>query len=307
MAAEQIPAGSIVVGIDGSSWADEAFAWAVEQAALEQRSLTVVHCVEPVGYPSVGTMGAATGLDYGMFLDQSMKAARALLNNATERALQDHPQLAVHQVLSHADPRNCLLDLSEAAAMIVVGSRGRGPVASLLLGSVSVSLSKHAACPIVVHRPHRADTPRYGILVGVDGTERSVPAIDFAYRMASIRGMPLTVLHCYWDVTQTAHVETTSQPDTTSERALVSESLAGMQERFPEVKVEVRLTVGFADKHLITASGNYDLLVIGHHPIPALNDIFYGSVAPTVIEHAHGTVAVVPSSVVVASAGEVAM
>ena len=83
--------------------------------------------------------------------------------------------------------------------MIVVGSRGRGPVTSLLLGSVSVAVSKHASCPVVVQRPTPTDTTRHGILVGVDGTESSLPAIEFAYRMASSRELSLTVLHCYWD------------------------------------------------------------------------------------------------------------
>ena len=298
MDSAHVPAGSIVVGVDGSPSSDQAFVWAVGQAALEQRPLTIVHAADPMRYAGAGFIAPASGIDYALMLDESRAAARALLTSSTAQALEGHPGLVVHEVLSASDPRSTLLDLGRTAAMIVVGSRGRGPVASLLLGSVSVSVSKHASCPVVVHRPTTADTPRYGVLVGVDGTETSLPAIEFAYRMSSWRGLPLTVLHSYLEPVLVAPLHSRpGTPETGAERALVAESLAGMQEKFPEVQVQVRLTRGFADQQLITASHNYDLLVIGHRPLAPLDDILHRSVAPTVVEHAHGPVVVVPSSV----------
>ena len=298
MDSAHVPPGSIVVGIDGSPSSDQAFSWAVEQAALEQRPLTIVHTQEPMGFAGAGFMVPASGIDYAQLMDESRAAAKALLISATARAHDLHPQLAVHQMLSHSDPRSTLLALGQAASMIVVGSRGRGPVASLLLGSVSVSVSKHATCPVVVHRPTPSDRTRHGILVGVDGTRSSLPAIEFAYRMASWRSLPLTVLHCYWDPNLVAPLQAgVAKSDNSAEQALVAESLAGMQEKFPEVQVQVRLTRGFADQHLINASCNYDLLVIGHQPLPRLDDVVHQSVAPTVVEHAHGPVAVVSTAV----------
>jgi nucleotide-binding universal stress UspA family protein len=295
MDSAQVPAGTIVVGIDGSPSSDEAFAWAVDQAALEQRPLTIVHTAEPMSVAGGGFMVPAVGIDYAVLMEESRAAARELLSSSTAQALASHPGLVVHEVLTDSDTRSTLLDLGRAAAMIVVGSRGRGPVASLLLGSISVSVSKHASCPVVVHRPTSTDNPRYGVLVGVDGTETSLPAIDFAYRMASWRRLPLTVLHSYLDPSLVAPRQTEpGTPEASSEQALVAESLAGMQEKFPDVQVQVRLSRGFADQHLILASRSYDLLVIGHHPLTALEDIVHRSVAPTVVEHAHGPVVVVP-------------
>jgi len=293
MDSARVPAGSIVVGIDGSPASDAALSWAVEQAALEHRPLTIVHSAEPLGFVGAKFLVPASGIDYAQLLQESRAAAEALLTSSTTRAHDRYPQLVVHQVLSHVDPRSALLDLGHAAAMIVVGSRGRGPVASLLLGSVSVSVSKHAACPVVVHRPISGDHPRHGILVGVDGTGSSRPAIEFAYRMASRRALPLTVLHCSWDPALVAPLRKgVLTSDDSAEQALVAESIAGMQERFPEVQVEVRLTRGFADQHLVKASHDYDLVVVGHQPLPMLDDIVHQSVAPTVVEHAHGPVAV---------------
>jgi nucleotide-binding universal stress UspA family protein len=294
----QVPAGSIVVGIDGSPSSDLAFSWAFEQAALEQRPLTIVHTQEPLGFPGAGFMVPASGIDCAQLMGEANLAARALLSNSTAQAHENHPQLVVHQVLSHSDPRSTLLDLGKAASMIVVGSRGRGPIASVLLGSVSVSVSKHAVCPVVVHRPTPTDMVRHGILLGVDGTESSMPAIEFAFRMASWRGLPLTVLHCYWDADLVAPPGAGARtPDSSSEQTLVAEALAGMAEKFPDVDVHVRLTHGFADMHLITDSYSYDLLVIGHRLVPVLDDIVHRSIAPIVVEHAHGPVAVVPAVV----------
>lgn len=295
MDSAHLPAGTIVVGIDGSPDAERALDWASDQAALEQRTLTLVHAVQVVGFPAAGTF-VATGIDYGGMTDILLDSGRVLLAAARDHALERRPGIEVVDVLSSGDARNELLTLSRRAALVVVGSRGRGPVASLLLGSVSVSVSKHAACPVVVCRPAPGTPgePGTGILVGVDGTERSLPAVEFAFRIAAFRGHPLTVLHCYWD-TLPLGPDGPPEADLNDLRALVAESIAGMAEKFPEVAVDVQLRRGFADRALVEASAGHALLVLGHHPLPALDDLVYGSVAPAVVEHARCPVAVVPA------------
>lgn len=300
MDSTQLPAGSIVVGIDGSHGSDRALTWAAEQAALEKRPLTIVHSLEPLRLAPAGMM-ASTGVDYGSLVEEIQTTGEELVAEAVTTAVRDHPGLQVHRVLSHADPRNALLDLGQHAAMIVVGSRGRGPVSSLVLGSVSVALAKHAVCPVVVRRPHAAPRPGRGILVGVDGQSRSLPAIEFAYRMAALRERPLTVLHTYGEPASGVALTTTADdPDLISESVLVSESLAGMREKFPDVVVEVQLARGFAERSLAAASSAYELVVVGHQTRGLLDDLVHFSVAPSVIEHAECAVAVIPSPVFVA-------
>jgi nucleotide-binding universal stress UspA family protein len=203
MDTSQVPAGSIVVGIDGSSWSDGALDWAIDQAAIEQRDLTIVHAIPAMGAQSMG-LYPSSGLDFVRVLDDARADAQALLDRAVAHAHDRASDLHVHDVLSVSDPRSVLLELGEHAAMLVVGSRGRGPVVSLLLGSVSVSVSKHASCPVVVRRSSESTRPDHRIVVGVDGTEPSLPAIEFAYRMASFRASALTVLHCYWTASPVA-------------------------------------------------------------------------------------------------------
>lgn len=289
--------GTIIVGVDGSSGAMEAVDWAARQAALEHRPLTVFH--------SVGLLdGGATywldrsGVDPGALLAELAAAGQAILGEAAGQALRAAPGVEVRQALRHLDPRQALLQAAPHARMIVLGSRGRGPVSSLLLGSVSVSVSKHAACPVVVLRPRGTATGGAGIIVTTDGTERSGPVLEFAFRMASTRTQPLTVVHCFWDavkVAEGARDVADDEPGLDDQRALLSESVAGYREKFPDVQVSLQLTRGFADHRLLEVSESMDLIVVGSQRIGLLADIVYGSLAPTVVEHAHCAVAVVPS------------
>jgi len=186
----EVPAGSIVVGIDGSPESDRALDWAARQAALEARPLTVLHAAH-LGSTSLSTY-AVPGPDIDRLLDYVRVAGRELLAQATKRVARTEPDVEVHPVLSTEDPRMALEHQAHRATTLVVGSRGRGAVASLLLGSVSVSVSHRAACPVVVVRSEAGAAPGRGVLVGVDGTdepwsldnERPAHVVDLpAYRI----------------------------------------------------------------------------------------------------------------------------
>ncbi|MCY7395702.1 MAG: universal stress protein [Nocardioides sp.] len=297
MSSSEVLAGSIVVGVDGSDPADQALDWAVEQAGLERRPLTLLHAAHLGGSGDAGLAGLP-GLDVGAVLEDLRVCGHELLENATRRVALLDPDVVVHPVLSTDDPRVALLHLAERASTVVIGSRGRGTVASLLLGSVSVSVSKHAACPVVVVRTARGALPGKGVLVGLDGTPENTPAIEFAYRTASFRSLPLTAVHVFWD---SAHLGADEHEVADDEaglddlRALMSESVAGMREKFPDVVDRLSLVRGFRDRQLIRASRAMDLVVVGSRQRGFINDFVYGSVSPTVVEHAGCDVAVVPA------------
>ena len=142
----EVPAGTIAVGVDGSSGSDAALRAAVATAVGEHRSLTIVHAVG------------------------SAPESPLVLTDARAAAERQAPGLAVHLVLRVADPRDVLVGVSEDAAMVVVGSRGRGPTRTLPLGSVSLAVTRRASCPVVVVRPHHPGRVRHGILVAADGS-----------------------------------------------------------------------------------------------------------------------------------------
>ncbi|WP_159083808.1 universal stress protein [Nocardioides terrigena] len=265
--------GAIVVAFDGSDHADRAVRWAAEQASLEHRRVAVV---------SVGD------------------TADELAEDAVAAARLGHPDLAVTGETLSGDPRQVLRDASRYAYLLVVGSRGRGVVKSMLLGSVSAAVSAHAACPVVVCRPAADGDAQAGVVVGADGTPESLPVIEFAYRQACLHGLPLTVLHSFWDAAaavaqyQEARGHKADDPDLEDLRATLATSVAGLAEKYPDVRVTLTLKHGFADEALSPRHGGWAMIVVGHHPMTSLGRLVTGSIATSVIERAHTTVAVVP-------------
>ncbi|WP_380166264.1 universal stress protein [Jannaschia sp. R86511] len=289
----QAAPGSIVVGVDGSPGSDLALDWAADVAAAERRPLTLLHGVDPAVVAGAGDYPGAT-VDHARLAEQIRLEDDAMMSSAASRAHGRHPDLDVHPVLTRSDPRSALLDLSAQAAMVVIGSRGRGPVASLLLGSVGVAVARHASCPVVVRRPGGRDAD--GVLVGVDGTAQSSPPVEFAYRVAALRSVPLTVMHCRQDGTRGPAASGGSDPqELGDERVLVAESIAGMREKYPDVDVTVRLVHGSPAEELLSAAAGCGLLVVGHRRLSPVRSLVHGSVATTVVEHGTGPVAVVPS------------
>ncbi len=264
--------GNVVVAVDGSDHADRAVRWAAEQASLERRGLAVV---------SVGD------------------GTHRLADDAAAMARNPHPDLYVVASAVSGDPRQVLIDASAHAHMLVLGSRGRGAVRSMLLGSVSAAVSAHAVCPVVICRPP-SEGAQAGVVVGADATPESLPVIEFAYRQASLHDLPLTVLHTFWDAAAAvaqyheARGQEAEQPRVEDLRATLSESVAGLAENYPDVPVTLTLKHGFADQALSPRHGGWNLIVVGRHPMTSLERLLTGSIATSVIERAHATVAVVP-------------
>lgn len=287
--------GHVVVGVDGSEYSDEALDWAAEQAWLERRPLLVLHAEEPLT-PNQRMWLANAGIPPNQVETEADDASRAVATRAVDRARKHYPALEIESQHVVADPRDALLAAARDATTVVVGSRGRGPMRSLLLGSVSVAVARYTHCQVAVIRPRVHGTVRRGVLVGTDGTAKSLPTIEVAYRQASMRGLPLTVAHCAWDF-EAASVDwriVREDPGLTDLRVTVAETLAGMQEKFPDVQVEVLIARGRADSFLVDQGATMDLVVVGRHDRSVLDRWGLGSVATSVIEGTKSVVLVVP-------------
>lgn len=287
--------GTIVVAIDGSESSTRALDWAVSQAAAEHRPLTLVHAAPRVT-PAYTDAAIADPREARSTLDAE---GHKVLAAAREKAGRIAPDLDVAEVFDLADPRELLLQLSDSATMVVVGSRGRGRVRSLLLGSVSVALVRHAHCPVVVVRPGNPGTVRNGVLVGADASELSQPVLEFAFRQASLHGLPLTVLHALWDVlagTTGAYLANLDVTDVQQERLALSEAMAGMTEKYPDVHVTTQVAKGRPEDSLVSIGQRMNLIVVGAHQDSPFKRALLGSVSVEVVEHATCPVAVVPLS-----------
>ena len=140
----------IVVGVDGSPASKVAVDWAARDAVMRNVPLTVVSVLDP----SVAT--TIRGIPMPMppeFTQWQQDEGRTILNDALKTVEDSTKHLGPVEVSSElmiGPPVPILVDLSKDAAMVVVGSRGRGAVARRLLGSVSTGLVHHAHCPVAV-------------------------------------------------------------------------------------------------------------------------------------------------------------
>jgi len=295
-----IQAGSIVVGVDGSEHAERAVRWAAEQAHLQQRRLVTVSVARAATVQSVGWTGEVAGRSPETAL--AHEGIRAIAEEAAELARAWRPDITVEPLAVVGDAREVLADLSADAHLLVLGSRGRGTIKSLLLGSVSETVSRLASCPVVVCRPPGQGQHNPGVVVGADGTPESLPVIEFAFEQASVLGLPLTVLHCFWDAIaaaagfREASGEVLSQPDLEELRLVLAESVAGFQEKYPDVDVTLLLRHGLVDGALSPRGHWWDLVVVGRQPLTAAARFLHGSITAAVVERAHSTVAVVPEA-----------
>jgi nucleotide-binding universal stress UspA family protein len=138
---------TIVVGIDGSPAAAAALAWAVDEARVHDARLHVVYAwnISPLVYASPYAVQATEGL-----LEAEREAATTLATTALEGV--DTSGVDVQHSVLEGLPAETLLEAAENADLLVVGSRGRGGFAGLLLGSVSQQCAQHAKCPVVIVR-----------------------------------------------------------------------------------------------------------------------------------------------------------
>ncbi len=146
----------IVVGVDGSEESRAALAWAVEEGRLRQAPVLAIHAWEvpmvpaPTGLvpPSVEVVGDLTEL---------REDAASLVETMVREIAGDAADVEIRPLTVEDKPVNALLDAAERndAQMIVVGSRGHGGFVSLLIGSTSDQVARHATCPVVIHRHRR--------------------------------------------------------------------------------------------------------------------------------------------------------
>jgi nucleotide-binding universal stress UspA family protein len=142
--------GLIVVGVDGSESSLEALRWAANQARLTDASLEVVTTWE---YPNSFGWAPAWPPDW----DPGGDAGKALAQ-VVDAVFGNDPDIAVRQVVTEGHPAPILVHASERADLLVVGSRGHGEFAGMLIGSVSEHCATHASCVVVIVRGHHGDS-----------------------------------------------------------------------------------------------------------------------------------------------------
>jgi nucleotide-binding universal stress UspA family protein len=280
----------VVVGVDGSQSSNRALQWAVRQARRRDGArLDVVHA----------WTAPAIDVDDTWRRAYFETCAREVLD-AEAGSLTDQTAPAVRPVLVNAPAAEALIEAASAADLLVVGARGRGGFAGLLLGSVSDRCIVHASCPVAVVPTDWTSDDSGRIVVGVDSSQSSCGALQWALAEAQRRDATLDVVNAYnyhptmgspfGPVVIGSHedVEKASQ-------ALLDEMVANLVEAAgaPSVQVELIPSPASAARSLLDAASGADLLVVGSRGHGTIDGVLLGSVSRQCAHHARCPVVVV--------------
>lgn len=276
----------IVIGVDGSERALPALIFAAREATLRDAALDVV-CVWHVPvtlYPHMVTLDP----------EPFEAAAGEVLGRAAVDAHSAAPGIALRTHLVRGDAAVQLTELAEGADLLVVGSRGRGGFAGLLLGSVSRRCLHLGTSPVaVVPVAWPTTEPGSGtrrIVVGVDGSESSAAAMQWAYDEAVLRSASIEVVHAFEYPHMVSPVGSIVTLDPIEMRRSSEALLEMMTSRLLLADTDAphvgrKAMVGPAAGALVEIAQGADLLVVGARGMGALKRIVLGSVSQQCAHH----------------------
>lgn len=180
--------GRVVIGVDGSGHSHDAVRWGASYATRLRAEVALVLAWEmPV------TTVHAMGYDPAI-VDSAREAGQQTLGEAASVLRQTSPDVVAHTVLVPGGASGALIRASHEARCVVVGTRGHGALANLLLGSTSDAVAAQSTCPVFVVPEGARWQPGDRVLLASDGTEGSAAATRFALAEADRRGVGLEVI-----------------------------------------------------------------------------------------------------------------
>lgn len=286
----------VVVGVDFSKDNSAAVDAAAAQAERRGVPLELVHAVEPTLSPRSAVVWT---------MDEIRQAAERDLSELAATVTRDHPGLEVRHRFLTQTPTAALVEASRRAPLVVLGSRGQGGFAQLLLGSVAWRVACRAHGPVLLVRSGESAGAAGPVVVGVDGSTGSQAALEFALGEASLRGVDLVAVNVWGllsphglGVGREAPADADGwerQAEAEGDRVL-SEALAGAAESHPDVTVQRVVKHGFNVPVAlldVAAAKGADLVVVGARGSHAVADLVLGAVGVQLSHHADRSVAVV--------------
>jgi len=279
----------VVVGTDGSDVSLRAVEWAAREAALRGQPLRIVSVAalppRMSWYQHSGPADVA---------DVVHERAEQAVAGAATRATQTQPGVAVSTAVVRGSPSRVLAQDADGATMLVVGSRGGGGFAALVLGSVGRDVAFSATSPVVVIRGD-ATAVQEQIVLGVHDGEQGA-ALDFAFEEAQRRQARLQVSYA-WQIflpRRGGGQAEDARRGAPEAAQWLSGLIAPWRERYPAVDVAEDAVHASPSKILIGASARADLVILGRGGGPDSGNAGPASLAHAMLNHAHCPVAIVP-------------
>jgi len=279
---------TVVVGLDGSDSSRSAANWGAEWAAAHSESLVLVHVIES-GWSAA----------FSITRDEVVSAARQMLQSVVTQLQEQWPSLVIEHELLEGHTAEELGRRSESATLLVIGTHKLGLVEGMLFGARSLQIVQAAACPVAVI-PMGSGGTGHGVVVGVDGSQASEAAIDFAAAEAARLDQPLDAVHA-WHIPPTWTIEYQPDAETLSsveadETRLLMDSLERVRSRYPNLKMTTAVARDYPARVLTKHGKDARLLVVGNRGRTGVKRLFLGSVSHEVLVNIPCPVVVVRSA-----------
>ncbi|MFG2636515.1 universal stress protein [Streptomyces sp. NPDC048362] len=282
----------ITAGVDGTEESLAALDWAAREAVRRGVTLRVLHVWRYAEVLATADRDTQRG-----WVAQGVAEA---VRTVSER----HPGIEVSVDVVEGGAAHMLARAAAEAEMLVLGSRGHGPVVGFLLGSVGQQVIAEASRPVVLVRAGdqaAAEAAGRDVVVGQHGApEDSAAALRFAFETAAARGAVVRAVRA-WTLPPVFAYSPGSlkllddagglEP---YERQALAEALQPWRERFPGVPVAEHIEMGSAGQVLLSLAGRAQLMVVGRRAHRTAVGARIGSVAHGVLHHADCPVAVIP-------------
>ncbi|NUK87870.1 universal stress protein [Streptomyces lunaelactis] len=280
--------GMVVVGVDGSANAATAAEWAAAEADRRGKALRLLYAADTYRralYASVETV------------ERVRQRGRDVLKDTADRLGEQYPELQINKELSQREPTVSLHDAAGNHGTIVVGNRGYGGFAALLLGSVGLRVAAGATVPVVVVRG-AAQGAETGVVVAAVRDEDDLDCVRHAARGAELRKASLRLLSV-WQVLRYVGLVATmlDDVDEIAQQHLhgVSAVADRIRDEFPKLTVTADVEEGASVAGaLVEASRQADLLVMGGRRPPDAFGPTLGRVTHAALHHAECPVELIP-------------
>lgn len=278
----------IVAGVDGSEESLRAVEWAALEARRWHAPLRIVSV--PALLPRMRGNASLPETVASKLYGESCHALKEAVTRASEIA----PGELIDAELLTGAPALAVAQSGSGARTLVVGARGSGGFAAMLLGSVSRYAAMQATCPVVVVR-EETSAVHGEVVVGIRDPRDAEATLSYAFDEADLRGATLIAVHSWNWFNAEGRGESSDPAQIAAESDLaLAEALRPWRDKYPTVRVWQDVVDDHPAHVLASYSARADLVVIGRHggpgPRPAV-----GGIQHPLLNHARGPVAIVPA------------
>lgn len=294
----------IVVGIDGTKEAVDAARWAGGLAMRHGEPLRLVHAMTGVEEALLVASAPEATEDVGEY---PRALGHAVLQDAAEAVHADYSGLHLLRTLSQDSPADALIKHSHHARMVVTACPDVSASGAVLVGSTTLAVATHAACPVVAWRGEAVTLNDRPVVVGVDEDHVSNEAIVTAFELADCIGVGLTAVNAMsarrtvGEVDIPYLVDWEALKDEARERLV--DIVALVAHRWPNVAVSYAVEMGRASRVIVDCTASAQLVVVGSRGRGAVASALLGSTGLGLLHHAQVPVVICPATGALGASG----